>query len=799
MKLCTSATALELPQLRSLADRVAQHHPGERLTALVLGRAELAADEPFDVITGDQLNLPGFHDLAARHTSADLGLLLQPLLLVRLLADEHGPVVFLDPGHELLGPLTPLTAELERAPVLLSPRTDGPLPEDGLHPSDDDVREHGAIDPGFVALRPDPETDRFLGWWAQRAKDLITYLAASADAGIADQGRRQLQRLLDIAPALHPAVGRLGDRRLEVSGWNLHERSLDDALTVALHGFSPDRPEVIAPHLTRVTPGREPRLAALLGEYAQRLRERGWVDLPQRAHVGRTMPNGVVFSDRVLRLYREAIEAGADPGDPFEPDGAERFMAWMQSPAGPGAQAGISRYLHRVYRDRPDIPVAYPDLDGPDGEQFAGWAWVFGRRELDIPDVFLPPPPAHVREAVSTAAAAPSINVAGYLSGTLGLGEAARLYVRGLDTAGVAVGTRTVDPALPIGQRAAAQRTRTSVDFGARPELPDAPFNLICVNPEELPRFVRQIGPDFLEGRYTIGVWAWESDVVPRRWDATFDLVDEIWVYSRYIAENLSRVSPVPVLPIPPPVVVPEPAPEPDLGLPDGFRFMFMFDYFSTIARKNPVAVIEAFKRAFAPGEGPHLVIKTIHGSDRQADHERVLFAAREHPDVHVVDRSLSSADKNGLLASCDCYVSLHRSEGWGLPLAECMTMAKPVIATAFSGNLDFMRPGNAYLVDYELTQVGGEVEIYPAEGTWAEPDVDHAARLMRAVVSDPDEARRRAEKGREDVLRQLAPERAGAIARARLERALERLSRPAPPADRPGGRRLRRWLRSMR
>ncbi|MFL5844080.1 MAG: glycosyltransferase [Solirubrobacteraceae bacterium] len=787
MRFCTSATVLELPHVRSLADRLDEHHPGTRLVTLLLGRPELRPDEPFDVITPAELQLPAYEEIAPRHTAEDLALLLQPHLLQKLLGDEAGDaLVYLDPAHEVLAPLDAIARELERAPVLLSPRTSAPLPEDGKRPSDVDVREDGRIDPGFVALRPGEAATRFLDWWAQRARDLIVYLAATEAAGSADQGRRQLKRILDLAAPLHPDVGQLRDSTLEVSGWNLHERSLDAAASVALHGFRPDQPHLIAAHLTRVTPAGNAQLAALLDGYAKRLRDRGLVDLPHRAQVGRTLANGEVFSDRLLRLYVEALAAGEDFGDPFSAEGTERFMAWLRAPAGPGARAGISRYLLRAYHDRPDLPVAYPDLDGPDGEQFAGWAWVFGRRELDIPDAFLPPAPAHVQGAV-TRTAAPSINVAGYFTGTLGLGEAARLYVLGLDTAGVPVGTRTVDAALPVEQRAAAQRSYTRVGFAARPELDDAPFNLVCVNADELPRFTRQIGEQFLAGRHNIGVWAWETDVVPRRWDESFRLLDEIWVYSRYIAENLGRVSPVPVIPIPPPVLAPEPGPAPELGLPGGFRFMFMFDFFSTVQRKNPVGVIEAFKRAFAPGEGPHLVIKTIHGSDRPADLEALLFAARDRPDVFVIDESLSVADKNGLLGSCDCYVSLHRSEGWGLPLAECMAMGKPVIATAYSGNLDFMGPGNSYLVDYTLTQVGGDAEIYPAEGTWAEPDLDDAARQMRAVFDDPALARARGVRARRDITEQLSPERAGAIARRRLEHVLEARARiPVAPVAPP-------------
>ena len=156
-----------------------------------------------------------------------------------------------------------------------------------------------------------------------------------------------------------------------------------------------------------------------------------------------------------------------------------------------------------------------------------------------------------------------------------------------------------------------------------------------------------------------------------------------------------------------------------------------MFDFFSTIQRKNPVGLIHAFRHAFEPGEGPQLVVKTINGVHRPQALEEVLWAARGR---QRRARHRSFAQRPGARRAagrgCDCYVSLHRSEGFGLTLAECMALGKPVIGTAFSATTDFMTDENSYPVPYELTRVGADCEIYPAEGTWAEPDVAEASRL---------------------------------------------------------------------
>jgi glycosyltransferase involved in cell wall biosynthesis/SAM-dependent methyltransferase len=365
------------------------------------------------------------------------------------------------------------------------------------------------------------------------------------------------------------------------------------------------------------------------------------------------------------------------------------------------------------------------------------------------------------------------VNAVGYLRGGLGLGQAARLYVQALHAAGVPVRTTTVDVNLPdvVGPdgRRAQIKTTEFADLHVEGELP---FNLICVNAPELPAFHAELGPEFFADRYTIGVWAWEVDIVPASWDRAFALVDEIWVYSRYVEEILSHVSPVPVVRVPLPIVAPAAGGDlTGLHLPDGFTFLFLFDFYSTLARKNPVGLVEAFTRAFTPGEGPQLVLKS-HNGDFKPDRLAHLNAAiGGRPDIHVVDRFLSDADMAALMRRADCYVSLHRAEGFGLTLGETMALGKPVIATGFSANLDFMTAENSYLVRHRETLVGDEGENYPAQGTWAEPDLDHAAELMRHVWEHQDEARERGERARREIAEHFSLEAVGEAARSRLKR----------------------------
>jgi glycosyl transferase family 1 len=163
-------------------------------------------------------------------------------------------------------------------------------------------------------------------------------------------------------------------------------------------------------------------------------------------------------------------------------------------------------------------------------------------------------------------------------------------------------------------------------------------------------------------------------------------------------------------------------------------------------------------------------VIKSINHEHHLDAHERLLLAAAEHPDIEVMDRYVSASEKNSMLASADCYVSLHRAEGFGLTPAESLCMGKPVIATRYGGNLEFMNDRNSWLVDYELVPIGYGNDPYPATGEWADPDVDQAASYMREMLDRPGVARERARRGIADMRDKHAPQAAGRSMRRRLE-----------------------------
>jgi len=784
MQFCTCITYATLPHARVLADALARQHPEAVLYALDLrGGTPPLADEPFARVTLGDLEIEDLGRLGRAHVVEDLDVMLRPALLGHVRRQAADDVCFLTAEHDVLAPLPSPAVEGDQQ-VYFTPRVGAELPDDTQAPDEGSLRAHGPYSPDLLVVGRGPRADEFLAWYEARMAMLQPTLARSQPALERKQARRRARLIFALAPArlgLRPRT----DPGLEASYWNLHARELSrkgagwlahgrPLRTIHFAGFDPQRPYWLSQQGTRVRVIDDPALQELCADYARRLLDRGGHRRDRGRDVGRRLPGGLVYDRRLRALHEEALAEGVALDDVFTSEGSAAFRDWMRSPAVVGASSGVNRYLYRIYLERPDLAGAFRDLDGDDGESLTNWAWRFGRCEMRIPDDLLPPTDGPRAAAARVGdPPSPAVNVAGFFNGTLGLGEAARLYVRALQAAGVAVTTTTVEVDRPVRE---AQR-RLGKDYGNL-EFADlraaeeCAFNLICVNADELPRFAEESGADFFAGRRSIGVWAWETDVIPARWDSAYQYLDEIWVYSRYVAEHLARASPIPVVCVPPPVVAPDGAGQSSgVVLPDGFRFMFMFDFFSTQRRKNAPGVIEAFRRAFAPGEGPQLLIKTIHGAARPESYDELRHAASGRPDVHIIDQALDVVAKSALMTECDCYVSLHRSEGYGLPLTECMALGKPVIATGYSGNVDFMTPANSYLVDSELTRVGDGVEIYPAEGRWAEPDLNHAAGLMREVYADREGARARGRRARRDIAATLAPDIVGAIARDRLER----------------------------
>lgn len=301
--------------------------------------------------------------------------------------------------------------------------------------------------------------------------------------------------------------------------------------------------------------------------------------------------------------------------------------------------------------------------------------------------------------------------------------------------------------------------------------------NVFYLNADEMENALAYLGPGFFEGRYNIGCWAWELSRFPDEWCEAFRLVDEIWALSRFTQQSIAQKADCPVVWMPHPVELTDSGrmSRHDFGLPENkFLFLFFFDFRSYLSRKNPWAVIEAFQKAFGKkgAENASLVIK-VNGTDSKPEEYVAFCKALEvvRDDVILIDKVMDDREIKELLRVCDCFVSLHRAEGFGRGIAEAMYLGKPVIATGYSGNLDFTNEMNACMVDHVLIPVKEGEYPYGKGQLWADPDIEQAAWYMERLVYEPSYA---AEIGRngERYIRTYHSFRAiGARMRHRLEK----------------------------
>ncbi len=281
---------------------------------------------------------------------------------------------------------------------------------------------------------------------------------------------------------------------------------------------------------------------------------------------------------------------------------------------------------------------------------------------------------------------------------------------------------------------------------------------------------------------YRIAYWYWEFDSIPASWVAHASQVDEVWAATEFVARGLRERLSIPVRTLFPGVKL-APFQRRDrahFGLGDGaFTFLFTFHMVSVMERKNPLGLIEAFKKAFKPQDAVRLVLKTSFGDRHPAQIEELRRAAAG-ANITLIDQVYSPDEVLSLMEACDAYVSLHRSEGLGLTMAEAMLMGKPVIATNFSGNVDFMDESNSVLVPYELVKLGKPIPPYGADLEWAEPSIDEAAKAMRRLYDDPAWARELGARAKAGAEANLSLAAAGRRIANRLEeiRALRRTAR---------------------
>lgn len=373
---------------------------------------------------------------------------------------------------------------------------------------------------------------------------------------------------------------------------------------------------------------------------------------------------------------------------------------------------------------------------------------------------------------VSRAAMAPGALLIGHPFAVLGRAEDIRTAASAFDAAGVPFAMRNLYG--DYGRELSGMHK--DFDLMHREDA-EAVYraNIFVLNADEMDMAWEHQRASLESGCYNIGYWAWELSHLPDAWLPALRGLDEIWAPSRFIQQAVADKADCPVVWMPLAVEhrQTEVSSRESLGLPEGrFLFLFFFDFRSFVSRKNPMAVVRAFEQAFSSSDDSvGLVIKTNGMSECSDAYEAFKNGdVTGDPRILWIDRVMDDREIRSLVGQCDCFVSLHRSEGFGRGLAEAMLMEKPVIATGYSGNLDFTNEENCCLVDYVLVPVGEGEYPFGAGQLWAEADVDMAAGFMRTLVNDPAFAREKGEAGARYIRRHHSFAAVGSRYRRRLE-----------------------------
>ncbi|QIL72645.1 glycosyltransferase [Diaphorobacter sp. HDW4B] len=751
-----------VPMAQVLLASARRHHPE---ADIYLCLADECIGEPgfypdgCEVVTADALGIPDFREFAFRYDIMEFNTAVKPFMFRRLLERGHSHVVYLDPDIEVFAPLEHVFQCLDDgASFVLTPHLTQPAERDAF-PDDIGIMRAGIYNLGFLGVGACDESDRLLRWWSKR---LLHECVNEPERGIFVD-----QKFMDLIPGFADGARILRETAYNVAYWNLHQRELGgdsgawtvDGKPLRFFHFSGIDPRNLL-RLSKYTEafrGDEisAQLSQLMRDYAEQVLSNGYGRVPGATYAYARFASGVRIPDVVRRIFRESHFSWLG-NDPFE--AYEEYLQMPSLKSSVCASGYVTRLMAEMHARSSWLSIAF-NLQTEQGvagliDWFVhhGRDWLGDRRLVE---------PAALRAAKASVQKnpqrsdrparkhGPELTVIGYLQLALGVGEAGRQVLHSLRHAGLPVS------GMPIRLNALSETVDSSLE-DLFDETVIAPLQIFGVNADQLPAVIESLKEKLPQDGWRTVIPFWELEHFPATWLKAFDLMDEVWAPTRFVQSMLAHKLDQPVVHMPLQLTfdVPPSVPRARWGLPEGaFLFYFAFDFLSFVERKNPLALVRAFRIAFGDAAlrmNARVVIKTLNAEKANARGRELYDELCANPDVVLVDATLSREETLQLMNCCDAVVSLHRSEGLGLLVAEAMQLGKPVIATDYSATTELVSYETGWPVDFKLVPVReGEYPFHEGQ-VWAEPDEVHAAWQMRQVFHQRAEAGRRANAARE-------------------------------------------------
>ncbi len=717
--------------------------------------------EGVEVIEARELGIPNFADFAFRYDILEFNTAVKPFIL-RLLIEERDfeQVVYLDPDIELFAPMTPVFDALAGgADFVLTPHITAPS-EFKEFPNDIGVMKAGIYNLGFIALSNGYDVINFLHWWGRRLRFQCLNQA--------EQGIFVDQKFVDLVPAFYKNVAILRDRTLNVAYWNLDQRRLEQTTEgwfvdgkplIFFHfsGIIPRNRDRLSKYTVRFDGNLEPALQSLIDRYIFQLYKFGFgYTFPATYYYG-TFSNGIPITNLMRRYYQTLEEPWLE--DPFET--FHNYLNEFSQDLPNSSPSVLTNFMYFLWQQREDWQREFSLQDLQSRLNYA-WRFIADAPYLGIDNYFINPVADNRAEHVSNARSlsksnvvkeeAADVCVVGYLKAEIGVGHAGRMVARSFDTLGVQT------QGFNVTVNVIARQEDTSVEALLSSKI-EGKVQIYNVNADQLAIVRESVSQLSSSAELIVNMPFWELGRFPTAWIPHYQGIDEIWAPSRFVQIALQTAMSMPVVWMPPAVVIDKfPLLERNkFNLPsDAFLFHFNFDFSSYSTRKNPLAAIEAYRLAFrhSYGEVPTALVIKTRGHDPDGKNLKQLMEfTEEEPDIFIINEQMTYGETLGLMNCCDCYISLHRSEGFGYTLAEAMLLSKPVIATDYSGVKDFLNQSTGFPISYRLKPVNEGEYPFWEEQKWADPDLNHAAWLMRRVVADETNTKLIAKAGREKIL----------------------------------------------
>jgi glycosyltransferase involved in cell wall biosynthesis len=720
---------------------------------------------------------PELPNMALRYDPLEYCTSLKPTLLLALARKfPSSYITYLDPDIQVFRPLRELDEMIQYSSIVLTPHL--------IRPSDGQIVNYvqrcGVYNLGFISVNAsDTESTEILKWWQKRVR--YECLHDTANGIFVDQ------MWCNFFPSFGNRVHVLRNSSYNIAYWNLHERSLttngesylvNNGPLAFFHfsGYSPKEPNRLSKYYNALHLDSATTLRRIAGEYKNLLYANGF-EYYSNLEYGflRNPYNNMIISAKTRAAYRSLIDniTNRFAENPFEEKSVWPLLERTRE-RGDKVLDRLRKMLKKMARAcKRAVPAVVKEF-------------IKGKRHKDGISNY----PAKTASAGAVSAKYSSaeiqqkgvqevrngvrIGLFGFVTTESGVGEASRGLIRGYMSAGID---------LQIYDYRASPSRKENKEFADLVRSSAMPMDIahVCVNADGMDTFFRsKLGQIASEAKYKIGTWYWELEEFPDEWTFNQHYIDEIWVATAFVANALKKKINIPIHVIPPSVSfsVDSKYNRKFWGIPEKKKvIMSSLDALSYLSRKNSVGLISVFsKLALTKDANEYHIVMKVHNLS-EADERRIREEIKT-PNITIFNKTMTTEENYGLLACADVYVSLHRSEGLGFPILEAMKLGIPVVATGYSGNVDYMNEKNSFMVPYKLVRVRRDGVYH--EGYWAEPDANACIELVKQALSEGNGTREITQRAKEDIERRFSPAAIG----ERISRRLKEIGEESKKLD---------------